>query len=172
MRNGHEIAFSNGMCLGHLRGGALCLRDKSLATVGAMANSTGNPGGESPIPKTTLPGIVGGTIAVLSLGTILLRGLPLHSVGWEGCSRITVSKLGENWGIELTDPGEIEAFKSYGRRGHYQTMQKTGYGYHLYVGDANNLTSYYVHGDCIGDMPGGSIQSVFVPAKEGFRDFF
>ena len=122
--------------------------------------------------KPHLPEIVGGTIAILILGAVLVRWIPCYSVGWEGCSRITVSKAGENWEIELTDPGEIDAFKSYGRRGHYETMQKSGYGYHLYVGDANNKTSYFVHGDCIGDMPGGAIQSVFVPAKEGFRDFF
>ena len=98
--------------------------------------------------------------------------MPIYSVGWEGCSRITVSKLSENWEIELTDPGEIEVFKSYGRHGQYKTMVKSGYGYLLYVGDANSRIPYYVHGNCIGDSPGGSVQSVFVPAKEGFRDFF
>ena len=122
--------------------------------------------------KPQMPELVGGTFALLILGTVFVRGLPIHSVGWEGCSRITVSKLSENWEIELTDPGEIEVFNSYGRRGHYKTMVKSGYGYHLYVGDVNNRKGYYMHGFGIGDSSGGFVQSVFVPAKDGFRDFF
>jgi len=122
--------------------------------------------------KPQMPEFVVGAFAILILGAILVRAMPFYSIGWEGCSRITVSKLGENWEIELSDPGEIDAFKSYGRRGHYGTMEKSGYGYHLYVGDGNNMTGYYVHGNCIGDGPGGFVQSVFIPAKDGFRDFF
>jgi hypothetical protein len=119
-----------------------------------------------------LPEMVGLSIALLIFGTLVIRALPIHWLDWGRCSRIVISKLGQDWKIEITDPGEVEMFQSYGRRGHYETIQKSGYGYHLYVGDETSLTSYYVHGNSIGDMPGGSIQSVFIPAKGGFIEFF
>lgn len=118
------------------------------------------------------PEMVGLSIALFVCGTLVIRALPIHWLNWEGTSRIVISKLGEDWKIEIADPEEIKIFQAYGRRGHYETIQKSGYGYHLYVGDGNSLTSYYIHGDCIGEMPGGSAQSVFVPAKEGFMAFF
>jgi len=77
------------------------------------------------------PELVGLSIALLICGTLVIRALPIHCLDWGGCSRIIISKLGQDWKIELTDPREIEIFQAYGKRGHSETMQKSGYGYHL-----------------------------------------
>lgn len=98
--------------------------------------------------KPHQPEIVGVGIALLIFVTLLARASPVHSLGWEGCSRMTITKLGQDWQIKVSDPGEIEGFKSFAKRGHYETMQKFGYGYHVYAGDGESMTSYYVHGDC------------------------
>jgi hypothetical protein len=111
------------------------------------------------------------SIALLIFGTLVIRAVPIHSLGWGGCSRIVISKPSQNWKIEITDPGEVEIFRSYGGRGHYQTMLKCGDSYHLYVGDETSLQGYYVHGDSIGRFPGGAAQSVFIPTKGGLMDF-
>jgi hypothetical protein len=51
-------------------------------------------------------------------------------------------------------------------------MWKSGYGYHVDVWSGNEAVGYYVHGNCFGHRPGGVVQSVFVPQKEGFMQFF
>jgi hypothetical protein len=118
------------------------------------------------------PEMAGLSVSLLIFGVLLVRGLPIHSLGWGQCSRMTITELGQDWQIEVYDPGEIDGFKSFSKRGHYETMQKSGYGYHIYAGDGTNMTGYYVHGSCIGERPDGFVQTVFVPQKDGFRDFF
>ena len=118
------------------------------------------------------PEIVAAGITLLVFGTLLIRSLPVYSLGWDGSNRMTITKLGQDWKIEISDPGDIETFKTFAKLGRYETLQKSGYGYHVYVGDGQSMTGYYVHGDCIGNKPGGFIQTVFVPRKRGFRQFF
>jgi len=128
--------------------------------------------GKSFSSKARLPETVCGIIVASIIGVIVVRALPVHSLDWESCSRMTITRAGEDWQIEITDPSELNMFKSYARRGHYVTMIKSGYGYHLYVGDKDSSQGYYIHGNSIGDSPGGFVQSIFVPQKEGFQKYF
>jgi hypothetical protein len=122
--------------------------------------------------KARLAYLICGLILIVIVGYVVVRALPLHSLPWRDADRLEISVLHEDWKIELTDPKEIAEFATFGESGHYQTMLKSGYGYHIYVTQDSVSTGYYIHGNAIGDMPGGAMQSVFVPKKEGFVEYF
>jgi len=103
---------------------------------------------------------------------LLIRCLPIYSLSWGNTVTIQISRFQE-WKVVIKDPQEVAAFCEFGRRGHYETMWKSGYGYHVYMTDHFQAsTGYYIHGNAFGDRPGGMIQSVFVPSKTGFVQYF
>lgn len=111
-------------------------------------------------------------LSILVLLCLLIRRLPIYSLPWTNTKGILISRFDE-WKVVIKDPKEIAAFCEFGRRGHYETMWKSGYGYHAYITDNFQAsTGYYIHGDAFGDRPGGMIQSVFVPSKNGFLSYF
>jgi len=70
--------------------------------------------------------------------------------------------------IVLTDPQEISALMQYGESGHYESMIKSGTNIHLFVSRNGTSHGYYVHGNAVGQLPGGMGQTVFVPERDGF----
>lgn len=112
------------------------------------------------------------TFATIGISLCLIgRTLPIHSLNWRGADRIQISSIDRSWQIEITDAKEIYGFTRFGDTGHYESMIRSGYGVHVYVTHDGHSRGYYVHGNAIGDRPGGFSQSVFVPQEDGFLDY-
>lgn len=123
--------------------------------------------------KVRLPFLISGLLSAIIIVWVIFRVLPIHSLPWKNADSIEVSDLHENWKIEITDPQEIAALTSFGENGHYETMSKLGSSYHLYVTHGGTSDGYYLYGNVIASSPGGAnSQTVFVPKKDGFADYF
>lgn len=106
---------------------------------------------------------------------VLVRSLPIHPFeDWVGITGFAIERPGEKWRIESGEmtPTEYSQLLEFTKRGRYKTILKGGYGYVIEIDREGMKIRYYVHGDSIGPSPGGYVQSVFVPAKPGFKDWF
>jgi hypothetical protein len=114
------------------------------------------------------------TVSILSMNPVIFtwRALPVHSMEWHKIDRVEVERITGEDHFEITDPTELSQLQDFCTRGKLQSMLKSGYGYHLRVWDDNVGYSCYVHGDAFGSMPGGFAQSIFVPSKSGFMEWF
>jgi hypothetical protein len=66
----------------------------------------------------------------------------------------------------------LQGFEAFGRRGRYITLWKTGYkGCTLIVWKPGIGETSFFHGDCLGERPGGYIQTAFVPSDGGMQKF-
>ena len=108
---------------------------------------------------------------VLIFVLAMTRFLPIYDLPWSGADRIEISNLTREWQIVLNEQGEIDEFAEFGRRGSYASMVKSGYGVHVNVTHGNHTRGYYIHGNAVGNLPGGAIQTIFVPSKEGFMNY-
>jgi len=84
--------------------------------------------GISLAPKPTrlaylLPLAASGTIFI----SLIVRGLPIHGLGWEKLEKIEFRDIQESHPFEVTDPAVLSRFEAFGRRGRYITLWKTGY---------------------------------------------
>ncbi len=120
--------------------------------------------------------IVPALLSLALLAAVLCRFLPIYSLDVGSINEIQITHVGDDWHILLTDREEIDAFVAYLQNGSYQSMVKSGYGYHVYLtqrdAHGSSSTGYYIHGNAIGSSPGGRCQSVFVPRKAGFLERF
>jgi hypothetical protein len=107
-------------------------------------------------------------ISVLAVATTLIsRRLPIYALDWRFASRVEISDLSGTWKVALSDPLEIAALMKYGESGHYESMIKGETNFLLYVTRDGTSTGYYIHGDSVGELPGGFWQTVFVPESDG-----
>jgi hypothetical protein len=119
-------------------------------------------------PMSRFPVVLCG-LSVLAIATTLVcRSFPIYSLDWRLADRVEISDLEGTMKIVLTDPREISALMQYGEAGHYESMIKSGTNIHLYVSRNGTSHGYYVHGNAIGQLPGGRGQTVFVPERDGF----
>jgi hypothetical protein len=118
------------------------------------------------VPNPRLPIIICLTLITLIAGALIIRALPIHSLNWENAKSFRISELASQWEIEIRDPTEVAELKKFVQRGHYRTMLKSGYGHLVYVDDGVSSVPYYIHGNAIGNMPGGFIQTIFVPSGD------
>jgi len=115
-----------------------------------------------------------GTLSLGIIGLFLLQELPIYSLDFGNCNRIEIlywGPDGKELKIDITSPNELDAFKEYGKCGHYTQMIKCGRSRRLRISQDGTCTTRFAHGNSIGPSPGGSCQSVFIPSKPGFRDF-
>jgi hypothetical protein len=112
--------------------------------------------------------------AVLAVVPLMMvwRMLPVHAMDWANVDRVEIERITGKDHFEITDPAELRELEGFGSRGTLQSMVKSGYGYHITVWTGGVGRSYYVHGDAFGPMPGGFTQSIFVPSKPGFTEWF
>ena len=118
-------------------------------------------------PMGKFPVVLCGIAALAIITTLIFRRLPIHSLDWGPADRIEFSDFGGPK-IVITDPAEISALMQYGKSGHYESMIKSGTNIHMYAVRQGASRGYYVHGDSIGDQPGGMGQTVFIPERDGF----
>jgi hypothetical protein len=121
-----------------------------------------------------VPGVLCLVSCAIVCMALVARALPIHSFSTSPLVGLEVSKLGHDWKFTITDAAELTEFQEYCSRGCWQEMWKSGYGYYLFAKQDNlgSGSSIYVHGNALGRMPGGYVQSVFVPAKPDFRAWF
>ena len=108
---------------------------------------------------------------VLLFAGVLIRFAPIYELRWAEADEITISSITNDWKIALSEREEIEEFAEYGKRGHYSSMLKSGYGIHVYVTHNGSSRGYYIHGNAIGNQPGNYTQSIFVPDKDGLTQY-
>jgi hypothetical protein len=101
---------------------------------------------------------------------ILCRKAPVYTLAGGAIDRVEVSRLNRPL-FKITDPAELQEFQRYLGRGSYESMLKSGFGYHVVLWQGSVGRGYYVHGNALGRDPGGAAQSVFVPTRRGGGDF-
>jgi hypothetical protein len=111
-------------------------------------------------------------ILICVIGVIVIRRIPMHSFISNDFDEIKISRIGKDWEIEIKDQTELNTFKSFLNKGYYNTMLKSGYSYQISICKDGTCNNYYMHGNSIGDKPGGTMQSVFTPYREGFNEYF
>jgi len=118
-------------------------------------------------PMSRLPVLLCGLAVLAITTTLLFRRLPIHSLGWRLADRVEISDLDGTMKVVLTDPQEISALIQFGESGHFESMIKSGTNIHLYVSHNGTSHGYYIHGNAVGQLPGGMRQTVFVPERDG-----
>lgn len=150
-----------GCCIGLLAFNVRTLWIVWLLTVGFFVGSALAP---------RMSGIAISTCLVATFAiaaTLCIRMAPVFSLNWSGADRVEISRLVGDWKIVLTNPDDIAALMSYGESGHRESMMKSGSTIHMFVTHDHTTTGYYVHGDTVGPSPGGFMQTVFVPQRQG-----
>ena len=112
-----------------------------------------------------------GVLIITVFATVTGRRLPIYSLGWRNTDRIAITPLVGSWTLSITNPDDLRAFERFGATGHYETMQKANTNYHIYVWHESVGTGYYIHGDAVGDEPGGVVQTIFMPNQAGLSAF-
>jgi hypothetical protein len=125
------------------------------------------------VPKPSkLPYILSLAAPLTIVLSIVLRGLPIHELGWRNVSKVSFQDDAGNLLFEVTSPEELLRFESFGRQGRYVTLWKTGYkGCTLVVWKPEFGQTYFFHGDSIGERPGCNIQTTFIPSEDGLQEF-
>lgn len=127
--------------------------------------------GSALAPRMETFAVGGCAISVFVVATTLIsRCLPIYALDWRFASRVEISDLSQTWKVALSDPQEIAALMKYGESGHYESVIKGATDFHLYVTRDGTSTGYYIHGDSIGELPGGFGQTVFVPDRDGLLE--
>lgn len=113
----------------------------------------------------------GGSIVLLLLVwlVILWRELPIHSLESSDVVRVELHTFDGYSKVTISDPDELREIAGFLAYGHFETSNKASAQFQITVWQKSNCMKYFVHGNALGDGPGGIPQTVFVPSRPGLE---